>query len=97
MPVAASMAGFDIPVMIAVMVACLPIFARGYTIPRWQGAVFLSYYVAYATYLVLDATKHKAKDGYATAMLEFVVPLTVLTLVVIALGVRRSNRSGQGA
>ena len=41
---------FDFPVMIAVAVACLPIFFAGYCIKRWEGALFLAYYVAYTLY-----------------------------------------------
>ena len=88
-----SMQGFDVPVMIAVAVACLPIFARGSVIPRWEGALFLLYYAAYTIYLVLDATKHEAKDGYATVMLEFVLPLTAVTLSVLAFRVLRNRRA----
>ncbi len=84
-----AMVGLDLPVMTAVAVACLPIFARGHMIPRWQGLVFLGFYCAYATYLVLDATGHEAKQGYAAVMLRFVVPLTVMTLLVLALRVLR--------
>jgi len=43
---------FDLPVMIAVAVACLPIFASGAVIARWEGALFLFYYLAYTTYVV---------------------------------------------
>jgi cation:H+ antiporter len=82
-----AMAGFDLPVMIAVAFACLPFFARGYTIPRWQGVLFLLYYVAYTVYLVLGETDRAAKERYAAAMLRFVIPLTVLTLVVVGLRV----------
>lgn len=82
-----SMVGYDLPVMIAVAVACLPVFARGFVIPRWEGALFLLYYIAYTTYLVLDATKHQAAEGYATTMLQFVLPLTGVTLGVIAVRV----------
>lgn len=96
LPVAPSMSGFDIPVMIAVAVACLPIFSPGHMIPRWQGVVFVAFYVAYTTYLVLDATGHTAKEGYSTAMLEFVIPLTLLTFVVIALRVRRTDPAATG-
>ncbi|MBL9076309.1 MAG: calcium/sodium antiporter [Planctomycetes bacterium] len=92
LPVAKAMAGFDLPVMIAVAVACLPIFARGRMIPRWEGVLFLLYYAAYTTYLVLDATKHEAKEGYARAMLWFVLPLTGLTLGILALRVWRGAR-----
>lgn len=87
-----SMATFDIPVMIAVAVACLPVFARGFTIPRWEGALFLLCYAAYTVYLVLDATAHEARAGYVTVMLQFVIPLLLLTLVVIGFRVLRGAR-----
>ena len=88
-----SMVGFDLPVMIAVAFACLPFFARGFMIPRWEGALFFLYYCAYTTYLVLDATKHEAKAGYATVMLEFVLPLTAVTLAVLAFRVFRTRNA----
>ncbi|WP_442511583.1 calcium/sodium antiporter [Novipirellula sp. SH528] len=47
---------FDIPVMIAVACACQPIFFTGRVISRWEGAVFLSLYIAYTTYLIFNAT-----------------------------------------
>jgi cation:H+ antiporter len=88
-----SMAHFDIPVMIGVAVACLPFFARGFTIPRWEGVLFLLYYAAYTAYLVLDAKKHAVRDDYGRVMLQFVLPLTALTLGVIAFRVLRARRS----
>ncbi|BAU49989.1 sodium:calcium antiporter [Sulfurifustis variabilis] len=82
---------FDLPVMIAVAVACLPIFFTGGNIARWEGALFFGYYVAYAAYLVLDSTGHDALPAYSTAMLEFVLPLTMVTLLVLVLqALRRS-------
>jgi len=82
---------FDLPVMIAVAVACLPIFFTGGKIARWEGALFFGYYVAYAAYLVLDSTGHDALPAYSTAMLEFVLPLTMVTLLVLVLqALRRS-------
>ncbi len=91
-----SMVGFDLPVMIAVAVACLPVFARGRMIPRWEGILFLLYYAAYTAYLILDATKHEAKDGYAAVMLRFVIPLTAVTLAVLAVRVLRLPRPQPG-
>ncbi|MGE3177473.1 MAG: calcium/sodium antiporter [Vicinamibacterales bacterium] len=75
---------FDIPVMIAVAVATLPIFFTGWTISRWEGAVFLGYYVAYTTYVVLDAAGHAALTTLGDAMIWFALPLTALTLLVLA-------------
>jgi cation:H+ antiporter len=75
---------FDLPMMIAVAIACLPVFFTGGEIARWEGLVFLGYYVAYLLYLVLDATNHGALPTYHTMMVVFVAPLTGLTLAVLA-------------
>ena len=81
-PVSGGALTFDIPVMTAVAVATLPIFFTGHTIARWEGAVLLGYYVGYTGYLVLDAAAHPATEALGTAVVWFVLPLTVLTLVV---------------
>jgi cation:H+ antiporter len=84
---------FDIPVMIAVAVACLPIFFTGWRIQRWEGALFLVYAAAYTAYLVLDAAQHELRDELATAMLFFVIPLTVLTVLVVLAAELRQRRA----
>lgn len=81
--VATALIRFDIPVMVVVALACLPIFAVGHRIARWEGVLFLSYYLAYLSYLVLATTQHTALPAYSAAMLGFVLPLTIVTLVVL--------------
>jgi len=94
LPVAPALVSFDIPVMIAVAFACLPIFATGNRIARWEGALFLAYYAAYLGYLILDATRHDALEGFTASMLGFVLPLTAVTLLVLWAGQRsRETRS----
>ena len=83
-PVSPGALAFDMPVMIAVAVATLPIFFTGYAIVRWEGAVFLVYYLAYTLYLVLDATEHAAFAPFSAAMAWFALPLTGLTLAAVA-------------
>jgi cation:H+ antiporter len=73
---------FDFPVMVAVAVACAPIFFTGHLIARWEGAVFLVYYVVYTAYVVLLATEHAALHTLQWALVVFAIPLTVLTLAV---------------
>lgn len=75
--------GFDIPVMIATAVACLPIFFTGREIARWEGFLFLGYYAAYTAYLLLNATGHDALPVFSFVMLIFVVPLSAVTLFVL--------------
>jgi cation:H+ antiporter len=73
---------FDLPVMLGASLACLPIFATGHVINRWEGALFLFYYAAYAAYLILEALDHDAQAAFGWTMLAFVIPLTAATLAV---------------
>jgi cation:H+ antiporter len=82
---APSLLAFDIWVMLAVALACLPVFMTGREIARWEGGVFLLYYVAYVAYLILAAQQHDALPAFSSVMLSFVVPITVVTLVVVML------------
>ncbi|MCL4207524.1 MAG: calcium/sodium antiporter [Pirellulaceae bacterium] len=87
--------GFDIPVMIAAAVACLPVFYTGGTISRWEGALFLAYYVLYTAYLVMHATHYAALPAFQAAMLWYVIPLTAVTLVVSVWQYARRGRAEQ--
>lgn len=75
---------FDLPVMIATAVACLPVFFTGCRISRWEGGVFLAYYIAYTAYLILLAAGHEAAPVFGAAMFWFIIPLTVITFAVVA-------------
>lgn len=73
---------FDIPVMIAVAVICLPIFFTGGIIARWEGLLFFGYYLAYTLYLLFTATQSSLIEDYQLIMITVVFPLTVLALLV---------------
>jgi cation:H+ antiporter len=95
--VSAAVIGFDIPIMIAVALACLPIFFTGGTISRAEGVFLLAYYVAYTAYLILAASHHDALPRFSAVMLEFVIPITAVTLFMLALlEVRNRRRLRQG-
>ena len=78
----ASVVSFDLLVMLAVAIACLPIFFSGGIISRQEGALLLAYYVAYTVYLVFSSTQHALLESFSTAMLYFVIPLSVLAIGV---------------
>lgn len=94
--VAASLVRFDLPVMVAVTFACLPIFATGHRIARWEGALFVAYYAAYTSFLILASTRHAALQPFSDAMLGFVLPITVVTLAVLWLRQRVSRPHAGG-
>lgn len=89
-PVSPAALRFDIPVMIAVAVACLPIFLTGSLIARWEGVLFVAYYLAYMTYLILAATQSEISRTFGVIMVGFVLPLTAITLgISLVRAVRR--------
>ncbi len=82
----------DIPVMIVVAVACLPIFFTGHLIARWEGGLFVVYFCAYTGYLIAAATSPGITRTLTVVVFAFLMPLTVVTLAV---GVFRAFRRPQ--
>ena len=91
MAVSPGLLGFDFVVALAVAAACLPIFYTGHRIARWEGVVFLAYYVIYVAYLLLAAGDHPALPQVQSALLYFALPLTVVTLALFAWRQRRAG------
>ncbi len=83
---------FDIPVMIAVAVVCLPIFVTGKTVSRWEGLLFLGYYIAYTAYLILASANHATLPLFSSILMLFVIPLTVIMLAIALLRSWREQR-----
>lgn len=81
--VAPAVLAFDLPVMVAVAVACLPIFFNGMTVFRWEGGLLLGYFVIYTAYILLRAADHDALQGFTAIVGWGVVPITGLTLVAV--------------
>lgn len=93
-PVSAAAEAFDIPVMLAVAFMCLPVFFTGNTIDRWEGWVFLGFYVAYTAYLVFNAMQHAALPLLNSILINAVLPLTIITLVISLILERRKAPAG---
>jgi cation:H+ antiporter len=82
---------FNLPVMLVVALACLPIFFTGYRVARWEGALFLLYYAAFTTFLVLDALEHEALPVYSSALVIFALPVTGVTLLTLVVRAARGK------
>ncbi|MBH1971674.1 calcium/sodium antiporter [Moraxellaceae bacterium AER2_44_116] len=74
LPVAQSSLIIDIPVMILVALACLPVFLANYTVTRFDGVAFLVCYVVYVLYVVLA--------GQQSAMLATILPFLLIIVAV---------------
>ena len=82
--------------MLAAAVACFPIFVTGREIARWEGLLFLAYYIAYTAWLILRATHNDAAGPYGAIMAGFVVPLTFVTLAILSYRHWRQTRRASG-
>lgn len=80
--VSPALARFDVLVMIAAAVACLPLLRTGGVLARWEGALLLGYYAAYLAYLTLAAQQHDALADLRLVMITFVIPLTTATIAI---------------
>lgn len=93
-PVADSAIRVDIPIMLAVSIALLPVLYTGFELRRWEGGLFVGLYCAYTAYLLLNATEHSSLPAYSTVMLWFVLPIIAVSLGVLVgfdAGVRKGR------
>ncbi|WP_416672515.1 calcium/sodium antiporter [Egbenema bharatensis] len=83
----------NIPFAVAVEIFCLPIAFTGYMVSRWEGFLFLFYYVSYVVYLLLKAMNSQTLPGFESLMLKVVIPLTVIILLITTVHAVHRNRS----
>jgi cation:H+ antiporter len=92
LPVPPAILYFDLPVMIAVFVACLPLFFNGFIIMRWEGALLVSFYCAYLLYLVLTATQHELLPAFSSVMIQVVFPISIFLFIILLIQSYRTTR-----
>ncbi len=80
---------FDIPVMVMVSLACLPIFWVGREISRSEGISLLVYYVAYLAMLIYSAKRDEPPARDET--LAFVAVMLGIVALSVWLGRRTAN------
>jgi len=95
-PVATEALRFDVPVMVAVAIACFPMLVTGRTLSRAEGIVLVLYYLAYVGFLLLDAADHDHLGAFSGVMLAFVLPLTAIGLLAGLAGHWRDGRPREG-
>jgi len=81
-------AGFDLPVMVVVAAACVPVFLTGLRVERWEGVLFLLVDATYLTWL-LAVSRTTIPPPLWVVLAVFGVPLLGLTWLPL---VRRRGR-----
>ncbi|MGD9934711.1 MAG: calcium/sodium antiporter [Dehalococcoidia bacterium] len=69
---------FDLPVMVATALICLPMLFKGRLV-RWEGFLFVAAYATYVVFLVLTETGAGARETLANALI-FTSPLVLIVL-----------------
>jgi len=75
----------DLPVMVVVAVACLPIFLSGRTVARWEGMLLLAAYLGYVSWLVAVA-RSQSLPSPLLVVAVFAVPLIGVTSLPLVFG-----------
>ena len=87
---------FDFMVMVFVALVCLPVFYIDDKVSRSEGALFLSYYILYTFYLILEASKSSVLPTI-TLFASFYIPLTFIGLVMFTVRARRLKKNRQNS
>jgi len=95
LPVGDGVLAFDLPVMVVVAAACLPVFFTGHRIARWEGALFLGFFGLYTLYQVLVTTLHPAAADLRWALAAIALPLVAVTLGVCCWRASRARAGGE--
>jgi cation:H+ antiporter len=81
--VSAHALSFDMLFMLAVALATLPIFFHGYVVGRMSGFFFIAFYLAYISYLILEATGSGFFPQYRHGLVLWVAPATGVVLIYL--------------
>jgi cation:H+ antiporter len=81
--VAVELLRIDIWILLAAMLACIPVFAYRHEIRRWQGALLLVSYISYTTWLVLHTQQHPWLAQFLAFAVFGFVPAALLLLLLM--------------
>jgi cation:H+ antiporter len=68
------------------------VFFTGHLIARWEGGLFLSFYVLYVAYLIASARHQDLDEQFWFAIGAFLAPITIVTLFVFAWRQRQQSQ-----
>lgn len=84
----------DLPVMVLVALACLPLFLIGKVIERWEGVLLLGFYGLYMGVLIAGAQGREETVRGLTTVVWVLVPITGAAYVASLVRLRRRQSRG---
>jgi cation:H+ antiporter len=78
--------------MVFVALICIPVFYVDDKVSRGEGMLFLSYYVLYTAYLILESSKSSILP-VITLFVSFYIPLTFIGLIMFVIRARRLKKA----
>ncbi len=84
----------DLPVMVLVALACLPVFLIGHSIERWEGGVLLAFYALYTAALICEAQGRERELAVVATIAWVLGPVAVAAY--LATLVRQLRRRAVG-
>ncbi|MGA1826197.1 MAG: calcium/sodium antiporter [bacterium] len=86
----------DLWIMLGASALVLPVFFTGYRISRWEGAIFIIFYILYLGFLVLFESGHPGLARFIAFAFFFVVQMVTLiigTVIYQLLHIKKERRS----
>ena len=81
LPVSADAIKLDLPFMVAVSIACIPVFIAGFNLTRTDGILFLTYYAGYLAYLVMSTLGSSFISTFHIVFYWAVLPVTGVYII----------------
>lgn len=85
---------FDIPAMTIVALMCLPVFFTGNKIQKWEGILFICYYISYMGIRMVIALNATSLLWVQDFFMSYLVPITFVVLIAHSLYSLISWRKG---
>lgn len=76
---------FDVLVMIAISIVCLPFFTTGHKIARWEGIYFIIQYTIYIAILIYRTESRPIYKPVWIASFLFILPAVTITIATIVM------------
>ena len=84
---------FEFPVLLASAIACLPIFARGNRIDRWEGVLFILSFFAFLGCLYVRSSEQYSFPRMNAMAWRITLPLVAVTMIIVILRILKKRKS----